>query len=46
MPTERTPLVGEVVPTFADRGYRVFSASNSHGRYIPNYFKTNKNETT
>jgi hypothetical protein len=23
MPTERPPLVGEVVPTFADRGYYV-----------------------
>jgi hypothetical protein len=27
MPTERPPLVGEVVPTFADRGCRVVSAT-------------------
>jgi hypothetical protein len=32
MPTERPPLVGEVVPTFADRGCRVVSATDSHGR--------------
>jgi hypothetical protein len=33
MPTERPPLVREVVPTFADRGCRVVSATDSHGRY-------------
>jgi hypothetical protein len=32
MPTERLPLVGEVMPTFADRGCRVVSATDSHGR--------------
>jgi hypothetical protein len=32
MPTERPPLVGEVVPTFADRGCRVASATDFHGR--------------
>jgi hypothetical protein len=32
MPTERPPLVGEVVPTFADRGCRVVSATDPHGR--------------
>jgi hypothetical protein len=32
MPTERPPLVGKVVPTFADRGCRVVSATDSHGR--------------
>jgi hypothetical protein len=32
MPTERPPLVGEVVPTFADRGCCVVSATDSHGR--------------
>jgi hypothetical protein len=32
MPTERSPLVGEVVQTFADRGCRVVSATDSHGR--------------
>jgi hypothetical protein len=32
MPTEHPPLVGEVVPTFADRGCRVVSATDSHGR--------------
>jgi hypothetical protein len=32
MPTERPPLVGEVMPTFADRGCRVVSATDSHGR--------------
>jgi hypothetical protein len=31
MPTERPPLVGEVVPTFADRGCGVVSATDSHG---------------
>jgi hypothetical protein len=32
MPTERPPLLGEVVPTFADRWCRVVSATDSHGR--------------
>jgi hypothetical protein len=33
IPTERPqPLVGEVVPTFADRECRVVSAADSHGR--------------
>jgi hypothetical protein len=31
IPTERPPLVGELVPTFADRGCRVASATDSHG---------------
>jgi hypothetical protein len=31
MPTERPPLVGEVVPTFAHRGCCVVSATDSHG---------------
>jgi hypothetical protein len=31
MPTERPPLVGEVGPTFADRGCCVVSATDSHG---------------
>jgi hypothetical protein len=34
MPTERPPLVGEVVPTFGDRGCRVVSATDFHGRYL------------
>jgi hypothetical protein len=32
MPTERPPLVGEVVPTFADRGCCVVSATDPPGR--------------
>jgi hypothetical protein len=32
IPTERPPLVGEVVPTSADRGCCMFSATDSHGR--------------
>jgi hypothetical protein len=32
IPTERPPLGGEVVPTFADRGCGVVSATDSHGR--------------
>jgi hypothetical protein len=32
MPTERPPLVGEVVPTFVDRGCRVVGTMDSHGR--------------
>jgi hypothetical protein len=31
-PTERQPLVCEVVPTFADRGCCVVSVTDSHGR--------------
>jgi hypothetical protein len=31
-PTDRPPLVGEVVPTFADRGCCVVSATDSRGR--------------
>jgi hypothetical protein len=34
IPTERPPFVGEVVPTFADRGCRVISAMDSHGRIL------------
>jgi hypothetical protein len=34
MPTERSLLVGEVVPTFADIGCCVVSATDSHGRYF------------
>jgi hypothetical protein len=34
IPTEQPPLVGEVVPTFAYRGCRVVSATDSHGRYL------------
>jgi hypothetical protein len=32
MSTEQRPLVGVVVPTFADRGCCVVSATDSHGR--------------
>jgi hypothetical protein len=32
MPTERPPLLGEVVPIFADRGCCVVSATDSPGR--------------
>jgi hypothetical protein len=32
IPTDRPPLVGEVVPTFANIGCRVVSATDSHGR--------------
>jgi hypothetical protein len=32
IPTERPPLVGEVVPTFAERECRVVGATDSHGR--------------
>jgi hypothetical protein len=31
IPTERPPLVGEVVPTFADIGCRMVSATDPHG---------------
>jgi hypothetical protein len=32
MPRDRPPLVGEVVPIFADRGCCVVSATDYHGR--------------
>jgi hypothetical protein len=32
IPTKRPPRVGEVMPTFAERGCRVVSAVDSHGR--------------
>jgi hypothetical protein len=32
IPTERPPLVGKVSATFADRGCRVVSATDSHCR--------------
>jgi hypothetical protein len=32
IPTERPPLVGEVSANFADRGCRVVSAKDAHGR--------------
>jgi hypothetical protein len=32
MPTERPPLLGDVVPTFADRGRCVVSEMDSNGR--------------
>jgi hypothetical protein len=32
IPAERPPLVGKLVPTFADRGCRVISATDSHDR--------------
>jgi hypothetical protein len=34
IPTERLPLVGEVVPTFADRGCHVVSATEKKYSYI------------
>jgi hypothetical protein len=34
MPTERPPLLGEVVPTFADRGSCVVSATDPPGRIL------------
>jgi hypothetical protein len=34
MPTERQPLLGEVVPTFADRGCCVVSATDRPGRIL------------
>jgi hypothetical protein len=34
MPTERPPLLGEVVPTFADRGCCVVSAADHPGRIL------------
>jgi hypothetical protein len=36
MPTERPPLLGEVVPTFADRGCCVVSATDPPG-HIPSF---------
>jgi hypothetical protein len=33
MPIERPPLLGEVVPTFADRGCCVVSATDPSGRF-------------
>jgi hypothetical protein len=32
IPTEQLPLVGEVVPTFVDRGCCVVNATDYHGR--------------
>jgi hypothetical protein len=32
MPTERSPLVGEVVPTFADKGCHVVNVTEPYGR--------------
>jgi hypothetical protein len=32
IPTERPPLVGEVMPTFADRGCHVVSMMDPYGR--------------
>jgi hypothetical protein len=34
MPTKRPPLVGEVVPTFADRGCCMVSATDPPGRIL------------
>jgi hypothetical protein len=34
MPTERPPLLGEVVPTFADRGCCMVSATHPPGRIL------------
>jgi hypothetical protein len=34
IPTERPPLVGEVSANFADRGCRIVSATDPHGRII------------
>jgi hypothetical protein len=34
MPTERPPLLGEVEPTFADRGCCVVSATDPPGRIL------------
>jgi hypothetical protein len=34
MPTERPPLLGEVVPTFADRGCCVVSATDPPGHIL------------
>jgi hypothetical protein len=32
IPTERPPLLAKLMPTFADRGCRMVSATDSHGR--------------
>jgi hypothetical protein len=34
IPTERPPLVGEVVPTFADRGCHVVGATDPYSRIL------------
>jgi hypothetical protein len=34
IPTERPPLVGELVPTFTDRGCHVFSVMDPYGRIL------------
>jgi hypothetical protein len=34
IPTERPPLSAKLVPTFADRGCRVVSATDPHGRIL------------
>jgi hypothetical protein len=34
IPTERPPLVGEVMPTFADRGCHVVSVTDSYRRIL------------
>jgi hypothetical protein len=34
MPTERPPLLGEIVPTFADRGCYVVSTTDTSGRIL------------
>jgi hypothetical protein len=34
MPTERPPLLGEVIPTFADRGCCVVNATDLPGRIL------------
>jgi hypothetical protein len=34
IPTERPPLVGEVIANFADRGCHVVSVTNPYGRIL------------
>jgi hypothetical protein len=34
MPTERPPLVGEVIANFADRGCHVVSVTDPYGRIL------------
>jgi hypothetical protein len=34
LPTERPPLVGEVVPTFADKGCHVVSVTDPYDRNL------------
>jgi hypothetical protein len=34
IPTERPPLVGKVMPTFADRGCHVVSVTDPYGRIL------------